>query len=216
MRKTLYAFDIIFGMLAVAALVTVALYNNKTPVETEGAEAAKPEATPAVEVSHTEEEGPNEFQTSLMQLGFQVFKTPIEAPDFTLADLDGADISLRSYKGKVVLLNFWATWCPPCRAEMPSIEEMYGELKDRKFEILAVDVQESLATVKDFIEENEYTFPILLDTNGSVGAVYGARSIPTTYLIDTNGYAVGFLVGSREWNDEGVYAAIETLMSKAD
>ena len=158
------------------------------------------------------QQDPNPFQTSLMQLGFQVFNTPVEAPDFTLENLEGNDVTLSSLRGKVVLLNFWATWCGPCRVEMPSIEEMYEMFEDEQFEILAIDVQESRRAVRQFIDKNEYTFPVLLDTNGRVGSIYGARSIPTTYLIDKQGFAVGFIIGSREWNNDGVYALLRTML----
>ena len=162
------------------------------------------------------DEAPNSVQESLMQLGFQVFREPVVAPDFTLKNLAGEDITLSDLKGKTVLVNFWATWCPPCRAEMPSMETMYGEFAGEEFEILAVDLQESEKTVRKFVEDKEYTFPILLDTNGRVGSLYGARSIPTTYLIDADGFAVGFIVGSREWDEEDVYEVLRMTLPASD
>ncbi|MBT3273531.1 MAG: redoxin domain-containing protein, partial [Spirochaetales bacterium] len=165
-------------------------------------------------VDEGQNEEPSAIQNGLMQLGFQVFREPVVAPDFTLENLNGEEITLSSLKGKVVLLNFWATWCPPCRAEMPSMQEMYLLLEDENFELLAVDVQEPKKTVADFIEKNGYTFPILLDTSGRTGAVYGARSIPTTYIIDADGFAVGFITGSREWNNEVVYETLRSLLPK--
>lgn len=152
----------------------------------------------------TAEDGPSELQVKLMNLGFQVFRENVEAPDFTLKNLDGDDISLSSYRGKLVFLNFWATWCGPCREEMPSMQALYDDLNEDGFEIVAVNLQESQRTVSKFIDQNGYTFPVLLDSNGKVGGTYGARSIPTSYLIDTKGNAVGFIVGSRSWTEPEV------------
>ena len=166
-------------------------------------------ALPIAAADENEEEEPSQLQNQLIALGFQVFREPVEAPDFTLKDLNDEDVSLSSYRGKLVFLNFWATWCGPCRVEMPSMQVMYEALDGYDFEILAVDLQESEKTVENFIEKEGFTFPVLLDKNGRVGAQYGARSIPTTYLIDTDGNAVGFLIGSRQWDDEDVYDAFK-------
>ena len=170
----------------------------------------------AADEAKTGDEVPSTVQDSLMGLGFQVFTTPVVAPDFTLKVLDGEEVALSDFRGKTVLLNFWATWCPPCRAEMPSMERMYGEFDRDELEILAVDLQESEKAVRNFIEDKEYTFPILLDTNGRVGSLYGARSIPTTYLIDEDGFAVGFIVGSREWDNEEVYEVLRMTLPASD
>lgn len=164
---------------------------------------------PIAAADENEAEEPSELQDRLMELGFQVFREPVEAPDFTLKDLGGEDVSLSSFRGKLLFLNFWATWCGPCRVEMPSMQVMYETLDGYDFEILAVDLQESERTVKNFIEKEGFTFPVVLDKNGQVGAQYGARSIPTTYLINSDGNAVGFLIGSRRWDVEDVYDAFK-------
>jgi cytochrome c biogenesis protein CcmG, thiol:disulfide interchange protein DsbE len=157
---------------------------------------------------------PSDIQQSLIELGFRVFKSPVEAPEFNLENLAGDSITLSSYRGKIVLLNFWATWCPPCRAEMPSMQALYDTLDGEEFEIVAVDLNESRQTVKSFVEENEYTFPVLLDSTGAVGATYGARSIPTSFLIDSAGNALGFLVGSRTWEGDDIEALFHALLKK--
>ncbi len=153
--------------------------------------------------------------TLLMKAGVQLFDEKMEAPAFTLKDLDGNDVTLSSYKGKVVLLNFWATWCPPCRAEMPSMQRLSDGLEGEKIELIAVNVAESTKTVEKFIEENGYTFTVLLDPNAYIAATYGFRSIPTTYIIDAEGYALGMVVGSQEWDTENVYAAVRRVISDA-
>ena len=142
------------------------------------------------------------IQERLMNLGVALPQKKVEAIDFELEDLNGKTRSLSLYRGKVVFLNFWATWCGPCRIEMPSMQRIYNELKDEGFEIVAVDLREDKKVVKKFVKEFELTFPVLLDKTGKVGGIYGARSIPTTYIIDRDGFIVGRTIGAREWDTE--------------
>lgn len=110
------------------------------------------------------------------------------APDFTLKDLDGNTVSLKDFKGKkAVLLNFWASWCPPCREEMPDLDKLYQENKSDDFTVLAVNVGESEKVVKEFIEEKGYSFPVLLDKTQKIGIAYNTFSIPTSVLVDKEG-----------------------------
>jgi thiol-disulfide isomerase/thioredoxin len=142
------------------------------------------------------------IQDKLVRFGITVPKKKTEAIDFELEDMNGDIKKLSSYSGKVVFLNFWATWCGPCRIEMPSMQRVYEEFKDKGFVIVAVDLQEDKKVVKKFITEYNLTFPVLLDKTGKVGGIYGARSIPTTYLIDRNGYIIGRQIGAREWDTQ--------------
>jgi peroxiredoxin len=121
----------------------------------------------------------------------------IIAGDFALETLDGKKVSLSSYKGQVVLLSFWATWCGPCKQEMPEMQTLYDNLKSRGLTVVAVDVMEDKDTVSRFVKENKYTFPVLLDTNGSTAgsSMYGVSAIPTNYVIDRTGRIVGRAVG---------------------
>ena len=114
------------------------------------------------------------------QMGLQPPKQRVESIDFELQDLSGTTRRLSDFNGKVVFLNFWATWCGPCRFEMPSMEKLYQRFKARGLEIAAVNLQEDRDSVKHFVEEYELSFPVLLDTTGRIGATYGARSIPTS------------------------------------
>jgi peroxiredoxin len=107
------------------------------------------------------------------------------APPFTLVNLDGKEVKLADYQGKKVMLNFWATWCPPCKAEMPAMQQLYEQAGSR-YEILAVNIDPE-NDVAGFVNEYELTFPILLDKTGAVNSEYGIISIPTTFLIDENG-----------------------------
>ncbi len=144
--------------------------------------------------------GAETIQDQLLSQGIQVAKKRVDATDFELRDLNDISRKLSSYKGHVVFLNFWATWCGPCRYEMPSMQRLYTEFKDDGLVIVAVDLQESKAQVKSFVEEYNLTFPVLLDKNGKVGAIYGARSIPTTFLLDRDGYIFARAIGAKEWD----------------
>lgn len=108
--------------------------------------------------------------------------------DFVLEDLSGNKVTLSELKGKKVFLNFWATWCPPCKAEMPDMEKLYQETKDSNLVILAVNAGEDKKTVQGFIAKNNYNFSVLLDTDGEVSRLYQVTGIPTSYFIDTEGY----------------------------
>ncbi|MCL2209382.1 MAG: TlpA family protein disulfide reductase [Treponema sp.] len=135
-----------------------------------------------------------------------------EPRDFTLEILDDENTSLSSHKGKLVLLNFWATWCPPCVREMPSMNNLYNQYKNKGFEILAVNLREDSNTVRQFIQDNDYSFPVLLDSDGNVGSVYGVEMIPTSYLIDREGKIAGMIIGSIYWDTLQVMAAVESLL----
>ncbi|MBC8061285.1 MAG: TlpA family protein disulfide reductase [Clostridiaceae bacterium] len=118
------------------------------------------------------------------------------APDFTLKDLNGNEVSLVDYRGKNVYLNFWATWCPPCRSEMPEIEKLYQETKDGDLVILAIDIGEDNKTVTNFIKENQYNFKVLLDEKNEIASAYGISSIPVSLFIDKDGYIVNQQIGA--------------------
>jgi len=157
----------------------------------------------------------SEAQKILYREGFGVPKNPMEAPDFTLKDLSGNTVTLSEMQGKVVLLNLWATWCPPCKKEMPSMEELYRELPREDFTILAVAApnapRESLEQIERLIEENGYTFPILLDEDMKVNQTYGTGSIPTSWIIDPEGMLAARLVGAVDWKKEAIVSALSTL-----
>jgi DsbE subfamily thiol:disulfide oxidoreductase len=150
-------------------------------------------------------------EPNLGSLGFQTPKEDLQAIDFNLKDLTGRPSSLSAYKGKVVLLNFWATWCGPCRAEIPSMEQLYTELKDEGFTIVAVNSQEPLEQVSAFVDDMGMSFPVLLDSTGRVGAAYGVRAIPTTYIIDPQGAIRGRMVGTRDWYSPEIISAAREL-----
>lgn len=145
-------------------------------------------------------------------LGIARFKKKVKAPSFTLKDLNGNEVRLDDLRGKIVALNFWATWCPPCREEMPSMEKLYRKFKDKDFIMLAIDMREDGRKVKAFKEKFGLSFPIPLDSNGAVGSDYGIRSIPTTYFIDREGYAIGVALGARDWSSPETFGLINQLL----
>ena len=133
------------------------------------------------------------------------------ADDFTLETIEGKQVSLSDYKGKIVFLNFWATWCPPCRSEMPSMEKLYQKFKDKDFIMLAVNLQEKSEQVSKFMKDNKLNFPALID-KGEVGSKYSVSSIPTTFFVDKHGRMIGHAVGSRDWGSEETFKLIEVLL----
>jgi len=125
------------------------------------------------------------------------------APDFTLPNLNGKLVSLHDNKGKIIFLNFWATWCVPCRKEMPSMEKLYQALKGEPFEILAVSIDSYGAdVVAPFMADYQLSFPALLDTDGTVRRRYNVNNIPQTFIIDKEGVIVSKFIGSHDWSDE--------------
>ena len=135
-----------------------------------------------------------------------------KAPDFTLKDLNGKKVSLSAFKGKVVLLNFWATWCPPCRAEMPALNKLSNALKPRGLEVIAVSTDRSINDIKGFLENHRVDFPILFDTDRSAAKQYRVFSMPTTFLIDRNGMIVEKFYGEYDWTEPETKGKIEKLL----
>ncbi len=119
------------------------------------------------------------------------------APDFTLQTTDGQTFALSNLQGQAVLVNVWATWCPPCRAEMPSIEKMYQEYKAQGLVVLAVNstFQDEPLAIVPFVEQHKLTFPILLDEQGSVSSLYQVRALPSSFFIDRKGMIKEVVIG---------------------
>jgi len=136
-----------------------------------------------------------------------------EAIDFTLKDLNGKPVRLSDFRGKIVLLNFWATWCPDCRIEMPSMQKLHSRFKDTDFVLVSISIKESASEVQKFFKKHKLTFIGLLDSDGEVGSQMGIRAIPTTFILDRNGKIAGTIMGSREWDSKASIALFEHLIN---
>ncbi len=135
------------------------------------------------------------------------------AKDFSVPILNGKTFRLADYKGKVVFLNFWATWCPPCREEMPAMERLYQRYKDKGLVVLAVSVDaEGAPVVTPFVKTHGLSFAIGLDPTMALAARYGVRALPSSFLVDKKGLVVAQALGPREWNGKAAHALIEGLL----
>ncbi len=139
---------------------------------------------------------------SLIILGLQEPKEEVEAPDFALADLNGKKTRLKDFRGKVVFLNFFATWCVPCRLEMPAMDRLYRTYKDKGLMVLAVDLREGAKPVRSFLRELKVSFPAVLDEDGSVAFMYAVRPLPATYLVGRDGKILWRAYGARDWDSQ--------------
>jgi len=139
---------------------------------------------------------------------------PVAVPEnIRFSDLKGNAVSLSDFKGKVIFLNFWATWCPPCRNEMPAMEKLHRSLRSENFAILAVGLKEPGKKIEDFFKKRELSFTALLDPTGEAAHQFGIASIPTTFIVNKNGELIGKAIGPRDW--EGKTAvALFTLLSR--
>jgi peroxiredoxin len=142
----------------------------------------------------------------------EAMKDQAPTPDFTLPNPDGKKVSLKDFRGKLVFLNFWATWCVPCREEMPAMEKLYQEFKDRNFVILAVNVKDRKQDAVNFAKELKLSYPIVIDPDAQVGLLYGAWGLPTTYLIGPKGEGLARAWGPAEWYSPAARNLIKDLL----
>jgi thiol-disulfide isomerase/thioredoxin len=129
--------------------------------------------------------------------------------DFTLPTPGGGQFRLSAHRGKVVFINFWATWCPPCREEMPSMERLYMRLRDRRFAMVAVSLDASSPVVTSYLAEGRFTFPVALDPKMDLANSYGVRALPATFIVDPRGELVAMALGPRSWDGPAAMALIE-------
>lgn len=207
--------------LAVAASVLVAASCAKDGVSraappTDVRPAPQAETAPVQEAALASSPNKPWYASRFEALGFYVFPKPEPIPAFAVKTLEGKDAGLGDMAGKVVLLNFWATWCPPCRMEMPSIQALDREMKGKAFSVMAVSVAEKRETVKDFLKSNPYTFPIFLDEDGQASAPFAGRGIPTTFVLDKQGRAIAGIVGARSYDGPEVMGLFKELAEKLE
>jgi peroxiredoxin len=137
---------------------------------------------------------------------------PVAALDFSATTLAGTTVRLSELRGQVVFLNFWATWCVPCRAEMPAMERVHQASRVQPFRMLAVNLQEDPATIRKFVDELQLTFDIVLDPSGEITRNYNVNNIPLTYLIDRRGMIVARALGERTWDEAPYMAYLRALL----
>lgn len=181
MKRSIIIWTIALILVAVAVYTTYQYNNAPAPAPAETPDQTQNPAAAA----------PSETENQNVQVS-------IDAIDFKLKDLDGKEVSLSDYKGKTIYVNFWATWCPACKEELPFIQQLYSERKDTDLVVLTVDLQESPFTVSNFMAINKYNFPVLLDKDGDIATSYGVQSIPLSILIDENFKIVSARAGAME------------------
>jgi peroxiredoxin len=193
MRHTL----ILTGMAAAgAALVVVAVFAALTD-------------GPRASVSHA-----SGLDEAARELDLIRPARPKQASDFSVSLLGGKTLELKGQRGKPMLINFWATWCAPCREEMPAMERLYLKHRERGFMLLAVSVDTDAALVKPFLEKYRLTFPVALDAKMDLANTYGVRALPASFLIDRNGYLTALALGPRAWDNRAAHALVEAMLAQ--
>lgn len=133
------------------------------------------------------------------------------APEFSAVDTDGVSHSLSDYRDTVLVINFWATWCPPCIKEMPSLQRAWQALKNDGVQVLAINMGETLDEIAAFSQQTKVDFPLLLDENMAQGPLWQLKGLPTTYIVDGDGVIVYTVIGEREWDDPAIVEQIRDL-----
>ena len=144
----------------------------------------------------------------------QPMKDVAPTPEFSLTTPEGKKISLKDFRGKTVFLNFWATWCVPCREEMPAMEKLYQEFKNNNFVVLAINVKDRKQEAIAFIKELKLTYPVALDPEAEVAQLYGAWGLPTTYLIGPKGEGLARGWGPAEWYSPAARKLFKELLEE--
>ena len=202
--------------LLAACLVTdagAAFGRREAPTPTPPAEA--PPASASAGGAAAPPVAGDEIDALMQELGFQLPRRSVQAVGFELQDLAGTTHSLDSYRGSVVFLNFWATWCAPCRIEMPAMQALHERLADTAgFAMVAVNLQEDAGQVRGFADELRLSFRILLDSSGEIAATYGARTLPMSYIIDKDGSILARIIGTRSWDDPEFEQLFRTLATR--
>ena len=164
------------------------------------------------------------FLTLIITLGITITAVHVGAKEeaqhiagnFSLKNLDGKEVSLSQFRGKYLLINFWATWCGPCKVEMPSLEKLYRRFKSDKFDMLGISNDMfGDRVVRPYVTAKNITFPMLLDQRMIVSRQYGIVSLPTTILINPKGIIIGVLQGAENWSDPETLLYFENLLKKS-
>jgi len=150
----------------------------------------------------------------LRKLNLSSYPTNMRPPEFRGQTPDGKIVSLAGLRGKVVLVNFWASWCPDCRPEMPLFEQLHRQFAAQGLSVIGINAREGTRPIRGYAKELGLTFPLVLDPKGEINAAYGVIGLPTTFLIGRDGRAVALAVGPRDWGSEQAIAIIRILLSE--
>ena len=212
---------LVFALLAVFAAIGVALYAAATApspdpaMRAAGESRVQPDPAAAagspVMSSPSPAAGPS-IDAALKQLDLIKPTRPRYAEDFTLPGHAGGDFTLSAQRGKVVLVNFWATWCPPCLEEMPAMERLWRRHKDAGFVLVAVSLDSDPKKVPPFVTAHKFTFPIALDPKMAVAEKYGVRALPSSFVIDRAGTMTGVALGPRSWDDAAAHGLVQAML----
>lgn len=199
---------------AILAIVLASCTKPEAPGNLGTTEPQTPAQTQAEQVNLKPSDTPLWYTERMERLGFYVFPVPEPLPPLKVSTLNDKNVGIEVFGGKVTMLNFWATWCPPCRVEMPSMQVLYDKTRDVAFDIMAISVGEQKKTVTDFLAQHPYTYPVFLDPSGSQSAPFAGRGIPTTFILDKQGRAIAGLVGSRSYDGPEVIELFRELAEK--
>jgi peroxiredoxin len=214
---------LVFAVVLVLAAVGVAIYAAAIAPTPEAAPAAQsprvesapsaaPPSSPASpSAPGTLQRGPS-VDTALKQLDLMRPARPKVADDFTLPMSDGGSFTLSAQRGKVVLVNFWATWCPPCLEEMPAMERLWRRHKDAGFVLLAVSLDSDPKKVPPFVSAHKFTFPVAVDPKMTVAERYGVRALPSSFVIDRDGTVIGIALGPRAWDGAAAHGLVQAML----
>ena len=156
-----------------------------------------------------------ELERLFGNIGILKMPHPTQPVEIQLKDVSGNTVSLSDFRGKIIFLNFWATWCPTCVVEMPSMEKLHQQFKNQDFAMIAINMQESATQVKSFFEKLQLSFTALLDFSGEVAAGLAVNALPTTYFLDKEGRIIGMALGPREWDNQASIALFEFLINRS-
>ena len=206
---------LLVALLLVLTAIAVALYAAATaPI----AETAAP-ATPAQRAEPTRPGAPTASRSggagvdvALKQLDLMKPARAKLAEDFTLPMPNGGSFRLSEQRGKVVLVNFWATWCPPCLEEMPAMERLWRRHKDAGFVLVAISLDADPKKVPPFVSARRFSFPVALDPKMGVAEQYGVRALPSSFMLDREGTVAGVALGPRAWDDGAAHGLVQAML----
>jgi peroxiredoxin len=211
---------LVFAVVLVLTAVGIALYAAATAPTPEPAapatagprvEPTPSTAPPAGSGGAAPPRGPS-VDTALKQLDLMRPNRPKVADDFTLPTPEGGSFRLSEQRGKVVLVNFWATWCPPCLEEMPAMERLWRRHKDAGFVLLAVSLDGDPKKVSPFVSAHKFTFRVALDPKMTVAERFGVRALPSSFVIDRDGMVMGIALGPRAWDGSAAHGLVQAML----